>query len=56
MFINFFYLLRNYGLPVSITEWMTLVEALAKGLAASSLMGFYHLARTVLVKSETHLL
>lgn len=54
MFINFFYLLRNYGVPVSITEWMTLVEALGKGLAASSLMGFYHLARTVLVKSETH--
>ena len=54
MFINFFYLLRNYGVPVSITEWMTLMEALGKGMAASSLMGFYYLARTVLVKSETH--
>ena len=54
MFINFFYLLRSYGVPVSITEWMTLMEALGKGLAASSLMGFYHLARTVLVKSEAH--
>jgi len=54
MFIDFFYLLRNYGVPVSITEWMTLMEALGKGLAASSLMSFYHLARTVLVKSEAH--
>jgi len=54
MFINFFYLLRNYGVPVTITEWMTLMEALGKGMALSSLMGFYYLARTVLVKSETH--
>lgn len=54
MFINFFYLLRNYGVPVSITEWMTLMEALGRGMAASSLMGFYYLARAVLVKSEAH--
>lgn len=54
MFINFFYLLRNYGVPVSINEWMTLTEALSRGLASSSLYGFYTLARSVLVKSETH--
>ena len=54
MFINFFYLLRDYGVPVSITEWMTLMEALGRGMAGSSLMGFYYLARAVLVKSETH--
>ncbi|MDO9534491.1 MAG: VWA domain-containing protein [Bacillota bacterium] len=54
MFINFFYLLRNYGVPVSINEWMTLTEALSRGLAFSSLYGFYNLARAVLVKSETH--
>ena len=54
MFINFFYLLRNYGVPVSINEWMTLTEALCRGLAFSSLYGFYTLARSVLVKSETH--
>jgi uncharacterized protein with von Willebrand factor type A (vWA) domain len=54
MFINFFYLLRNYGVPVSINEWMTLVEALSRGMAFSSLYGFYTLARSVLVKSETY--
>ncbi len=53
MFVNFFYLLRGYGVPVSITEWMTLIEALSRGMAYSSLSGFYYLARAVLVKSET---
>ena len=32
MFLEFFYLLRARGLEVSINEWMTLVEALDKGL------------------------
>ena len=54
MFIHFFYQLKSEGVPVSLTEWMTLVEALAKGLAFSSLSGFYYLARAVLVKSESH--
>lgn len=54
MYINFFYALRREGIPVSITEWLTLMEALLLGLANSSLTGFYYLARTVLVKSESH--
>lgn len=54
MFIDFFYMLKAYGVPVSITEWMTLMEALGRGMALSSLSAFYHLARAVLVKSETH--
>ncbi len=54
MFTNFFYQLRREGVPVSITEWMTLMEALNVGLAEASLSGFYFLARAVLVKSETH--
>jgi len=54
MFINFFYLLKKEGVPVSITEWMTLMEALDKGLAASSLTNFYYLARSILVKNETN--
>ncbi len=54
MFINFFYLLKREGVPVSITEWMTLMEALSKGMAASSLTSFYYLARAILVKSETN--
>lgn len=52
MFLEFFYLLRAKGLEVSINEWMALIEALDKGLCGSSLTGFYHLCRSVLVKSE----
>jgi len=54
MYTSFFYQLRREGVPVSITEWMTLMEALSVGLAESSLTGFYYLARAVLVKSESH--
>ena len=53
MFLQFFYLLRAKGLPVTINEWMTLIEAMDKGLAGSSLTGFYHLCKSILVKSET---
>ena len=52
MFIAFFYLLRARGLKVSFNEWMTLIEAMDKGLAESSLTGFYNLCRHVIVKSE----
>ncbi|MEW6275674.1 MAG: VWA domain-containing protein [Bacillota bacterium] len=54
MFTGFFYALREEGVPVSLTEWMTLMEALNQGLAGASLRGFYHLARAVLVKSEAY--
>jgi len=54
LFINFYYQLKSEGVPVSFHEWMTLMEALSKGLAYSSLTGFYYLARAILVKSETH--
>lgn len=54
MYISFFYQLRREGIPVSITEWMTLMEALSQGLAGASLSDFYYLARAVLVKSESH--
>jgi uncharacterized protein with von Willebrand factor type A (vWA) domain len=53
MFTDFFYILRNKKVPVSITEWMTLMECLAGG-HISSLDEFYFLARAVLVKSEAH--
>jgi hypothetical protein len=54
MFTEFFYQLRREGVPVSITEWLTLMEALSAGLAESSFSGFYYMARAVLVKSECH--
>ncbi|GBF33552.1 thioredoxin reductase [Desulfocucumis palustris] len=54
MFSGFFYVLRDQGVPVTPTEWMTLMDALNQGLAGPSLSGLYYLARSVLVKSETH--
>lgn len=52
MFTAFFYLLRARGLKVSLNEWMSLIEALDKGLHGSSFTGFYYLCRSILVKSE----
>ncbi|MFC2000543.1 VWA domain-containing protein [Chloroflexota bacterium] len=40
-------------MPVSITEWMTLMEAMSDGLI-SNLDEFYYLARAILVKSEAY--
>jgi uncharacterized protein with von Willebrand factor type A (vWA) domain len=52
MFTDFFYLLRARGLNVSPEEWQTLLRGLELGLHRSSLMGFYWLARSVLVHTE----
>ena len=54
MLVRFFLLLRSAGVPVSITELMTLLEALGRGLGQSSAERFYHLARTCLVKDERY--
>ncbi len=53
MFIKFFETLREKGLRVTLGEWLTLQEALDKGLCTSSLTQFYYVARMILVKSET---
>jgi uncharacterized protein with von Willebrand factor type A (vWA) domain len=50
MFQEFFYELRKQGISVSTHEWLTLMQALGKGLHQSSLDGFYTLARSVCVK------
>ncbi len=54
MLVRFFFLLKSAGVPVSITELLMLLEALARGLAETSVERFYHLARTCLVKDERH--
>ena len=54
MFEGFFHTLRTHGVPVAIDEWLTLQEALGRGLADSSLSRFHALARSLLVKSERH--
>lgn len=53
MFVNFFYTCKAKGLNITLSEWLTLQEALDKGLCESSLTNFYYLARMILVKSET---
>ena len=53
MFTDFFFLLKKRKVPVSITEWMTLMEALSDGLI-TDLDEFYYLARAMLVKSEAY--
>lgn len=52
MFLDFFYLLRSKEMNISLDEWLTLMEAMNKGLGNSSLVGFYDLCRAILIKSE----
>jgi hypothetical protein len=52
MFTDFFYLLRKRNVPTSITEWMTLMQALYEG-HITNLEEFYYTARAILIKSET---
>ena len=54
MLIPFFFKLRETGVPVSITEFLTLLEALEARLADSSAEDFYFLARSCMVKDERH--
>ncbi len=53
MFIEFFYKLKDAGIPVSPTSFLTLQKALGKGLI-SSLGDFYTASRSILVKSERY--
>jgi len=55
VFFSFFAELRAAKVPVSLREYLTLLEAMQKRVAAFDLDGFYFLARTALVKDERHL-
>jgi uncharacterized protein with von Willebrand factor type A (vWA) domain len=55
MLIPFFYQLRDGGMNTSITELLTLLEAMQKGVAGHSVDDFYFLARACLVKDESKL-
>jgi hypothetical protein len=52
MFLNLLDGMKRAGLPVSITEYLTLVEATEANLADYSVEDFYYLARTIMVKDE----
>ena len=54
MLTEFFLKLREGGVPASIKEYLTLIEALQKHVASGSMEQFYYLARTSLVKDETN--
>jgi uncharacterized protein with von Willebrand factor type A (vWA) domain len=53
MFIDFFYTMKDHGIPVSPTSFLTLHKAMDAGLI-SSLEDFYTTARSILVKSERY--
>ncbi len=55
MFHNFFSELRAAKVPVSIREYLTLLEGVEKGVADENLDGFYYLSRTALIKDERDL-
>jgi uncharacterized protein len=54
MLIDFFLTLKQAGLPVSVKEYLTLCEAMEKGVAHGSVDDFYYLSRAALVKDEAH--
>src|SRR5690242_21798767 len=54
MLIDFFLKLKSHRLPVSIKEYLTLLEAMDKNVIGPSVDDFYYLSRTALVKDEAN--
>ena len=54
MLIDFFFTLKSAKIPVSIKEFLVLLEALEKQVIAPSLDDFYYLSRLTLVKDEAN--
>ena len=54
MLIDFFTHVRAHQVPVSLREYLTLLEAMQRQVIPPSVDDFYHLARTILVKNEAH--
>src|SRR5690554_2216353 len=55
MFLDFFLLLKEKGLPVSLREYLDLLAALEANVPEYNVEHFYFLSRTILVKNEEHL-
>ncbi|NGQ91995.1 VWA domain-containing protein [Rhodobacter sp. HX-7-19] len=55
MFLPFFQALRKEGVPASLHEYLAFLEGMAAGIVTYDVDGFYHLARTTMVKDERHL-
>jgi len=55
MFLPFFENLRKTGIPVSLREFLSFLEAMKAGLVTYEIEGFYYLARAAMVKDERNL-
>src|SRR3982075_70020 len=55
MFVAFFHELKSAGLPVTLREYLTLMEAMEADLASRRVEDFYYLSRATLVKDERNL-
>ncbi|MBB5390974.1 MULTISPECIES: VWA domain-containing protein [unclassified Herbaspirillum] len=54
MLIDFFFTVKDAGVPASIKEFLTLLEAMDKQVIAPSMDEFYYLSRLTLVKDEAN--
>jgi uncharacterized protein with von Willebrand factor type A (vWA) domain len=55
MFLDFFYLLKQNGIPVSLREYLDLLEGVQQEVSGPSIDEFYYLAKATLVKHEGQL-
>lgn len=55
MFLDFFLLLRQHALPVTLPEYLTLLAALRSNVGGTTVDDFYFISKTALVKHEQHL-
>ncbi len=55
MFVSFFQELKAAGVPVTLREYLTLLEAMEQDLASRRVEDFYYLSRAALVKDERNL-
>ncbi|HET9579905.1 MAG TPA: VWA domain-containing protein [Usitatibacter sp.] len=54
MLFDFFFTVRKAGVPATVKEFLTLLEALDKGVVYGSVEDFYRLSRLCLVKDEAY--
>jgi uncharacterized protein with von Willebrand factor type A (vWA) domain len=55
MFVAFFHELKSAGVPVTLREYLTLMEAMECDLASRRVEDFYYLSRAALIKDERNL-
>ena len=55
MFVNFFHELKSANVPVSLREYLSLLEALDHDVIDNNVEEFYYLSKSALVKDERNL-